>query len=56
MVMKELYISPEAKLLSFAAAENLANVGVSLDDLLDGMDTTVISGGNDVDLEGISLT
>lgn len=53
--MKELYISPEAKLLSFAAAENLANGSVSFDDLLGGMDTTVISGDDDVDLDGINI-
>lgn len=53
--MKELYISPEAKLLSFAPAENLANGSVSFDDLLGGMDTTVISGEDDVDLTGINL-
>jgi hypothetical protein len=48
--MKELYIAPEAKLLSFAAAENLANGSVSFDDLLGGMGTTVVSNGDDVDL------
>ena len=50
MIMKELYIAPEAKLLSFAAAENLANGSVSFDDLLGGMGTTVVSNGDDVDL------
>lgn len=33
--MKELYISPEAKLTCFAPVENLANQGnVTMDDLL----------------------
>ena len=53
--MKELYIAPEAKLLSFAAEENLANGNVSFDDLLGGMGTTVVSNGDDVDLGVISI-
>ena len=53
--MKELYIAPEAKLLSFAPAENLANGSVSFDDLLGGMGNTVVSNGDDVDLGVISI-
>lgn len=53
--MKEIYTSPEIKLLSFAPAERLANSDVSFDDLLGGMNTTVISNGDDVDV-GINVT
>lgn len=44
--MKELYTSPEMKLLSFAPAERLASSnGVDFDLLLGGSNTTVISNG-----------
>lgn len=34
--MKELYISPELKLISFAPAEKLAKVSIDFDTLLGG--------------------
>ena len=59
--MKELYIAPEAKLIGFAAAENLANGEIDLDELLGGdglvFDPTGNSTGEDVDLgTGLNIT
>lgn len=50
--MKELYTSPEMKLLSFAPAERLASSGIDFDHLLGGLESTVISNGEtDVDVD-----
>ena len=51
--MKEVYISPEIKLLGFAPAERLAN---DMDVILDGTTSSdkvsgVISGIDDIDFE-----
>lgn len=53
-MMKELYISPEAKLLCFAPAEKLAsNSDIAFGDLLDGLGgVPAVSGANgDIDLD-----
>ena len=53
--MKEQYISPQMKLLSFAPAERLASRDVDFDELLGGISDAVISGNDDVDV-GIDIT
>lgn len=53
--MKECYTSPEMKLLSFAPTEPLANSDIDFSALMAGMGDTVISGGDDVDVE-INIT
>lgn len=53
-MMKELYISPEAKLLCFAPAEKLAsNSDIAFEALLDGLGGVLpVSGANgDIDLD-----
>lgn len=50
--MKELYISPEAKLLCFAPAEKLAsNAGIDFDALLDGIGGVPAVSGQDGDID-----
>ena len=51
--MKELYTSPEMKIMSFAPVERLANSGQTIvfDDLMNGIGSTpVISNVDDVDV------
>lgn len=49
--MKNIYVSPEAKLLCFAAAEQIAAGEVNFDDLMGGDTYAGVSTDVDVDID-----